>query len=167
MQESCAFAVRHAILGFAMAEPLSTAASDDPILARLEDQIGWYDRKSQAAQRTFKRIKVIEILAAALIPFLTSFKFLYGNLVIGGLGVLITILEGLLHLNQYQQNWTTYRSTCEQLKHEKFVYLALAGPYANTPNPRALLADRVESTVSQEHAQWATAQQSSGKGQGG
>jgi hypothetical protein len=33
--------------------------------------------------------------------------------VTGGLGVVITVLEGMLHLNQYQQNWINYRSTCE------------------------------------------------------
>lgn len=139
--------------------------ANDPILDRLEDQINWYDRKSRAAQQMFKRIKVIEILAAALIPFLTALKDprLHMPLVIGGLGVLITILEGLLHLNQYQQNWTSYRSTCEALKHEKFVFLALAGPYAAASNPRSLLAERIESTVSQEHAQWASVQQQSQK----
>lgn len=149
-----------------MPAPAAASATDDPILNRLEDQISWYDRKSSSVQHTFKRIKIIEILAAALIPFLTAFKFEHNSLVIGGLGVLITILEGILHLNQYQQNWTMYRSTCEALKHEKFVFLALAGPYANSPNPRALLAERVESTVSQEHAQWASVQQQSGKTQG-
>jgi hypothetical protein len=133
--------------------------SGDLVLDRLEDQINWYDRKSRAAQKTFKRIKLIEIFAAALIPFLTALKFPYVALVIGGLGVLITILEGILHLNQYQQNWTTYRSTCESLKHEKYVYFAQAGPYAGIANPRALLADRIESLVSQEHAQWASVQQ--------
>lgn len=139
--------------------------ANDPILERLEDQINWYDHKSRAAQHTFKRIKVVEILAAALIPFLTAINApqLHMTQVIGGLGVLITILEGVLHLNQYQQNWTSYRSTCEALKHEKFVFLALAGPYAAASNPKSLLAERIESTVSQEHAQWASVQQQSQK----
>lgn len=131
----------------------------DPIMARLEDQIAWYDRKSGQAQRAYKRMKVVEILAAALIPFLAGFRVPYVTLATGSLGVLITILEGLLHLNQYQQNWTTYRSTCEALRHEKFVYLGQAGPYAASPNPHALLAERIESLVSQEHAQWASVQQ--------
>jgi hypothetical protein len=131
----------------------------DPIFGRLEDQIDWYDSKSRAAQRAFKRIKVVEILAAAAIPFLAGVSYPHDKLVTGGLGVLITILEGLLHLNQYQQNWTDYRSTCEALRHEKFVYLAKAGDYANAADPRALLAEHVESTVSQEHAQWASLQQ--------
>ncbi len=131
----------------------------DPIYGRLEDQIDWYDRKSRSSQHIFKRIKVVEILSAAAIPFLAALNYPHDKLVTAGLGVLITILEGLLHLNQYQQNWTNYRSTCEALRHEKYVYLANAGPYATAADPRALLAERVESTVSQEHAKWASVQQ--------
>lgn len=137
----------------------------DPVVDRLEDQISWYDRKSTSNQRTYKRIKMTEIIAAAVIPFLGA---LNTNLPhfgwwTGGLGVLITVLEGTLHLNQYQQNWTAYRSTCESLKHEKYVYLAKASPYAGVADPRALLAERVESLVSQEHAKWASSQQENTK----
>ena len=131
----------------------------DPIMQRLEDQIAWYDRHSTSNQRTFKRIKVIEILSAATIPFLAAFKFSFIPILTAGLGVLITVLEGMLHLNQYHQNWIAYRSTCESLKHEKYTYLGKAAPYANVPDPHALLAERIESLVSQEHAKWASVQQ--------
>jgi hypothetical protein len=149
---------------------------EGPTFNRLQDQIDWYGAKSSKAQRAFKRIKIIEILAAALIPFLGSltvvFKSLKDNvaLVTGALGVLITILEGVLHLNQYQENWTNYRSTAEALKHEKYLYLGEAGPYAkaNTSDADALLAERVEALVSQEHSQWTNIQQQQTvKGQGG
>ncbi len=132
---------------------------NDPVFDRLEDQIRWYDQKSQWNQRWFKRLKVTEIVAAALIPFMAAWGFKGSILFTAGLGVLITVLEGLLHLNQFQQNWITYRSTCEALRHEKYVYLALASPYLGVQNPRALLAERIESTVSQEHAKWASVQQ--------
>ena len=46
----------------------------DPVIDRLEDQINWYDRKSLSSQHAFKRIKVMEIIAAALIPFLSALK---------------------------------------------------------------------------------------------
>ena len=131
----------------------------DPTMERLEDQIAWYDRKSLANQRYYKRIKVVEISAAALIPFLSAFKLAQMLWVSGGLGVLITVLEGMLHLNQYQQNWISYRSTCESLKHEKYVYLGKAAPYAGAADPHALLAERIESLVSQEHSKWASVQQ--------
>lgn len=39
------------------------------------------------------------------------------------------------------------------------MYLGKAGPYANVVDPHALLAERIESLVSQEHAKWASVQQ--------
>jgi Protein of unknown function (DUF4231) len=139
---------------------LAAKLSDsDPIMERLEDQIAWYDGRGMANQQAYKRIKVAEILAAAIIPFLAGLGVPHTRFVTAGLGVLITVLEGLLHLNQYQQNWINYRSTCEALKHEKYTYLGQAAPYSNVPDPHALLAERVESLVSQEDARWASTQQ--------
>jgi hypothetical protein len=138
-------------------------ADPDPIIERLEDQISWYDRKSASCQTAYRRIKTVEIVAAAVIPLMGAIKWVEIVWVTGGLGVLITVLEGLLHLNRYQQNWLTYRSTCESLKHEKYVYIAGAAPYAGVANPRALLAERVEGLVGQEHAKWTATQQSVGE----
>jgi hypothetical protein len=142
-----------------MSPQAANVLDNDPVMERLEDQIAWYDRKSHKSQRAFKLIKIVEILAAAMIPFLASFDVKQVRWLTAGLGVTITILEGVLQLNQYQQNWIAYRSTCESLKHEKYMFLAHASPYADSPDPRALLAERVESLVSQEHAKWVTAQQ--------
>src|SRR5205085_11872882 len=103
-----------------MSTQVTTISTADPIIERLEDQISWYDSKSLANQRIYKRIKIIEIVAAALIPLIAASKFPQAAWVTGALGVLITVFEGLLHLNQYQQNWTAYRSTCESLRHEKY-----------------------------------------------
>jgi hypothetical protein len=121
-------------------------------MERLEDQINWYDRKSNYNQCVFKQAKVIEIVAAAVIPFISAARIPLVLWFTGGLGVLITVLEGLLQLNQYQQNWIAYRSTCESLKHEKFVYLGKASPYEDVNDAHALLAERIESLVSQEQA---------------
>ena len=145
----------------------AAAPSPDPIMARLDEELNWYDVKSQLNQRYFKRIKIAEIVAAALIPFLSAINFRHVTLWTAALGVLITVLEGWLHLYQFQQNWTTYRSTCEQLKHEKYLYLGSAPPYGSAANPRALLAERVESLVSQEHAKWASLQQQEEKSKSG
>lgn len=136
-----------------------------PAWERLETQIDWYDRKSNQNQRWFKRLKVLQILTAAAIP-VGAAAGVDPN-VIGGGGALIVVIEGLQQLQQYQQNWTTYRSTCERLKHEKYLYLAHAGPYTKAPRPEALLAERVEGLVSQEHAAWVSQQQETTKRSGG
>jgi len=138
----------------------------DVTMDRLDDQIGWYDRKSGYNQIRFKALKVTVIVAAALIPVLSSLSSLHLRflpaealtLVLGALGALIAIIEGIQQLSQYHANWISYRSTCEALRHEKYLYLAQAGPYAAAPNPHVLLAERIESLISQEHAKWASAQ---------
>ena len=133
----------------------------DPTLQRLEDQISWYDRKSNHCQRVYKYLKIIEIVAAALVPLAAGLHL--PAAATGSLGVLIAVLEGLLQLNQYHHNWISYRSTCETLKHEKYLYLAGAGPYSHPAAAHALLAERIESLVSQEHAKWAAGQEEAPK----
>jgi Protein of unknown function (DUF4231) len=144
---------------------VSIPVTESPAEARVRDQITWYDEKSQANQRWFKGLKICQIVTAAAIPVAAGVSAPIW--LVGGGGALIVVLEGLQQLQQYQQNWTTFRATCERLKHEQFLYLAHAGPYGAAPNPEALLAERVESLVSQEHAAWVSQREEAGKQVGG
>jgi 4-hydroxy-3-methylbut-2-enyl diphosphate reductase IspH len=132
-------------------------ANADVTLERLDDQIRWYDRKSRHNQRWFKIVKVVQLTAAAAVPVVVAIGVRAA--VPAALGASVVVLEGLQQLNQYQQNWTTYRSTAEALKHEKYLFLALAGPYAGASAPSQLLADRIEGLISQEHAKWVSARE--------
>ena len=135
---------------------------DDVTLERLEDQIRWYDKKSSDNQRRFKLLKALQLLAAAAIPVAATIDL--HAAVAATLGGLVVVVEGFVQLNQYQQNWTSYRSTCEALKHEKYLFLAHAGPYAGaTDGGVPLLADRIEGLISQEHAKWVSAREESGR----
>jgi Protein of unknown function (DUF4231) len=128
-----------------------------PVWKRLEEQIHWYDRKSREAKRWYLRLKVVQIVTAAAIPVLATAwpeKAWIG----GAMGALIVVLEGLQQLFQHHSNWTQYRSTCEALRHEKYLWMAHAGPYARSSKPDALLAERVEGLVSQERARWTSTQ---------
>ena len=138
--------------------------SENPTLERLEDQLRWYSKKSRRNQRCFKGLKVIEIIAAALIPFAAGLGT--DPVITGGLGVIVVILESIQGLFQFQQNWTSYRTTAEGLKHEKFLWLARSGPYKDPESPtlEALFAERVEALISTEHAKWVSYQEQAGKG---
>lgn len=139
----------------------------DPTFERLEDQIGWYDRKSRVAQQRFKWLKGAQLVAAAAIPVVAMVWDAHGAAVAAALGALVVVVEGVQQLNQYQQNWSAYRSTCEALKHEKFLFLARAGPYAGGSDQRALLADRIEGLISQEHAKWVSAREEAARATAG
>lgn len=127
-------------------------AEVNPAFERLEDQLSWYDTKSVENHKWYKWLKVAEIIAAAIIPFTAAFNGL--GILTGILGVLIVIFIGIQSLNQYHDNWISYRSTAEQLKHEKYLWLSKAGPYKDANNLEVVLAERVESLISREHAKW-------------
>ncbi len=125
--------------------------------SRLEAQIAWYDARSVSAQKYYKRAKFAEICFAALVPFLANINVTVTAI----LGVAITILEGLQHLNQWSQYWVTYRSTCEALRHEKYSYLGRSGVYDGKDEAEAkrILTQRIEALVSTEHAKWISRQE--------
>lgn len=128
---------------------------------RLEDQLGWYDRKSLACQRLFKRTKAAQLILGSAVPVLALTDS--ATLLTAVVAAAVVLLEGLQQLNQWQSNWVLYRSTAEALKHERYLYLARAGPYRGGDAP-TVLAERVEGLVSQEHAKWTDARQSSDPG---
>jgi hypothetical protein len=138
-----------------VASPDVGASSRGPTWDRLEDQVAWYDRKSASDQRAFKRLKVLQLVAAAMVPVVASVHAPVW--ITGGLGAMVVVVEGIQQLGQFQQNWMNYRSTCEALKHEKYLYLADAGPYHAAEDPQRVLAERIEGLVSQEHAKWTAA----------
>lgn len=102
--------------------------------------------------------KPVQLVASAAIPVAVVFGGDYAKAVSAVLGTLLVAREGLLQLARYHENWLSYRATWEALKHEKFLFLAAAGPYVSTAHAPQLLAERIESIVSQENSSWVTIQ---------
>jgi len=123
---------------------------------RVDGQIGWYDKMSQYHQKWYKGLRIIEIVAAASIPFLVGYitdtEHLFRT-VVGLLGLTIAVITAVVSLCQFQENWVEYRTTCESLKHEKFLFLTGTEPY-NVDTPFPLLVQRVESMISKENTTW-------------
>jgi hypothetical protein len=143
-----------------------------PAWLRLNDQLDWYDKKSGDNQRRYKQIKVAQLILAGSIPVFALVGDVWGRWVTAILGASVAILEGLQQLGQYNNLWVTYRATAEQLKHEKYLFLAKSGPYKGLKEEDALslLAERVEEQVSTEHAKWVSersqqAEQQEGRGE--
>jgi len=136
----------------------------DVTMERLDDQIKWYGDRSRRNQLYYKSLKVVVIVVAASIPVLSGINlpsFLPDGMlrwVLGALGALVAVIEGIQQVYQFHANWISYRATCEGLKREKFLYLAKAGPYA-AGDSDVLLAERIESLISQENAKWASLQE--------
>jgi len=133
-------------------------AATHPAWVRLEDQLAWYDAKSNHSQWWYKTLKFVQVALAVSIPIASHLDPVVAKWVTSVAGALIAILEAVQHMNQYSTLWVTYRSTAEHLKHEKYLFLSGAGPYKGLSNDERLvtLAERVEEQVSTEHANWFT-----------
>jgi hypothetical protein len=124
--------------------------------ARLEDQLRWYDTKSVAAQRAYRFAKVVQLVVGAAVPVVALAEV--PDTLTAILGATVVVIEGVQQLYQWQTNWVLYRSTAEALKHERYLFLAQAGPYLSNDRDK-VLAERIEGLVSQEHAKWTEAHQ--------
>ena len=81
--------------GLGPARPIEAAppsAAQDVTWERLEDQLGWYDRKSRDHQRRYQWLKLLELAVAAALPVVAG----VGSpvWVTGGLAAVIVVLEG-------------------------------------------------------------------------
>ncbi len=123
---------------------------------RLENQIDWYDRRSVQNQKWFKRLQVISIIAATSIPFLTGYiteATVTLKIITGFLGLFVAAITAVLGLYKFQEHWLEYRTTCESLKHEKYLFLTRTDPY-NVEQAFPLLVQRIESLISKENTNW-------------
>lgn len=130
---------------------------EDSGYPRLEQQIIWYGAKSREARKWFKVARVAQTIATAAVPVVAFAGVGWITAAVGGAAL---VLDALQQMNQWQQNWISYRSTGEALKHEKYAYLGGSGVYDGLAPERArkVLVDRVEALVSSEHTKWITAQ---------
>jgi hypothetical protein len=136
-----------------------------PAWVRLNDQLEWYDHKSGVNQKRYKQIQAAQIILATSIPVFSLIGATSGQWITAILGASVAILAGFQQLGNYNDLWTTYRATAEQLQHEKFLFLAQSGPYRTLQEEEALrlLAERVEERVSTEHAKWVSEAEQAGQ----
>ena len=122
----------------------------------MEDQRKWYSEESARNKKQYHRIKLLQIILAGIIPIIALIDFSATKYIVALFGAIIAALEGFQHLFQFHALWLEYRSTSEQLKHEKYLFLSLSGPYRGLGQEEGLLllAERIEEHISKEHAKW-------------
>jgi hypothetical protein len=125
---------------------------------RVKDQIDWYDKKSGWHKKRFLYLKIIEMILALAIPFLTGYittEDVGLKVTVGFIGVVVAATAGIITLFKFQENWIQYRTVAESLKHEKFLFITRSGPYKGTASFPDFV-ERFESYISKENSQWAS-----------
>lgn len=129
---------------------------DEYLKNRLDNQIDWYDKKSIRNQKCFKFLQVSSIIAATTIPFLSGYiteTSIILKVSIGLLGLIVAAITAVLGCYKFQENWLEFRTTCESLKHEKYLFLTRTDPYHGEQHFQ-LLVQRVEGLISKENTNW-------------
>lgn len=126
---------------------------------RVDDQLKYYSTKSSWNQKRYRWFKLLTIVMAVLIPFLSGFspcEFEYVGALVGLLGVLIAFSEGVLTLFGFRENWVEYRMTCEMLKQEKMLFLTKTDTYKGNDEQKVfkLFVERVEQILAAETNKW-------------
>ncbi len=122
---------------------------------RVDDQITYHESRSKSNQTWFRRLRFIEILAAASIPFLTGYvtESFVMQILVGLLGVLIAVVTGTMTLYNFEQNWATSRNTIENLRHEKILFETSSEPY-HADQSFPLFVEKIETLLASERDQW-------------
>lgn len=126
---------------------------------RYEQQIAWYDGKAAVNQITYRWLQWIIIVLAAITPILIEFSrepwlppgFSHLPTITAAA---VAILTSGLKTFGYQENWINYRTTCETLRKEKYLFDARAGEYGEADDREALFVERVESMIARENTMW-------------
>ena len=132
---------------------------------RVDKQQKYHSEKSTSSQNQYKRLKIVEIVAAAIIPVCITLGnespcLQYLAII---LSIIVAIIAGLMTLGSFQSDWTSHRMTSEKLKAEKALLLSRGGPYdksnATDQELLQLLVENVESILAEESRQWQKKQQ--------
>ena len=129
---------------------------DEYLEKRLDDQIDWYSKKSKRNKQCYQVLKTAEIVLAAITPFvvaLVSSDTDFLKYVAGSMSIIIAILAGLLTAFKFHEKWIQYRSTSENLKHEKYLFATSSSIYATNSSFNQFV-ERVEFIISKENSDW-------------
>lgn len=122
---------------------------------RVEDQINYYDTQSTKSRDWYKRLAASQLVSGAIIPFVSGFSesISCSEWVIALLGIIVTISTAFLSLNKYQERWINFRTTCESLKHFKYLYITRSIPYDQN-DAFSKFTNDIESVISKENSDW-------------
>lgn len=136
------------------------------LTARVDDQLKWLEGKAASNQKKYKALRTISLVASILIPLLSGYSEKFGlsvTIVVGVLGAVVAICQGLLALNKNHENWTEYRLTAEALKREKLFYATKTAPYT-APDSFNLFVENIEKMLSGENQKWLKTRTDADKG---
>jgi len=118
---------------------------------RYSPAITWYDKKAGKYKSLYYWFQTILIVLSALTPVFTVLTL---TVVATITGSIVAILASLIKFMKLEEHWRNYRTTCETLKKEQYLFNASLADYKNNKNNYSVFVNRVESLISRENTLW-------------
>ena len=136
---------------------------EDYLKKRIDCQIEWYDKKAIHCKKYHDNISITSIFCSSISSVICIVSLIFPQtsmiftIISSLISLLLTTILALDKLKKYQELHTQYRTTCEKLKQEKFLYLTYAGEYYGNYDEEnfKLFVNRCESIMSTEIGTWA------------
>jgi len=138
-----------------MSKKLSKKKFNNYFKERYEKQLKWYDSRSTRYKRLSFALKISAIVSSPIIPVLALLDLKWATVVLSSI---LAILTGIINFCNFEEKWHSYRTTCETLRKEKYLYDYKVREYRETEDPEGLFVDRIESIISSEHTRWLEAE---------
>ncbi|MFC1945433.1 DUF4231 domain-containing protein [Chloroflexota bacterium] len=127
---------------------------EDYLESRYRKETDWYDKHAvwnHTAYQIFQWAAIVLSASTAVLVVIGTGSLKWIAAIIA---VLVAISTTSLKTFKYQENWISFRTTCETLKKEFHYYEAGIHGYEDSDDKEALFVDRVESLISRENTLW-------------
>lgn len=125
---------------------------------RIEDQINYYEKKSQYNKKIYYIISMATIIANAMIPIISIFlpTSTGPKLIITGISAFNAILTGALTMFGAKELWGKYRQNASRITALLHQYYAHSGIFADKGEDEAfkLLVNLCEAKMEEENNGW-------------
>lgn len=128
---------------------------------RYQAEIDWYNKKAVQYKSYYTLFQVTLIILAAISPVLVGIQQNYSDnsylkVITIVSTAIVAIITASIKTFKLQENWINYRTTCETLKKEIFLYRVGSNDYSSSGSPEKIFVERVESLISRENTLWLT-----------
>ena len=132
-------------------------SAEQYIAERVDQFQGWYDGKAVRAKSDYRKIRVLAVVGAAIVPVATNvLPATYGidRYVTTAISLAVSVAVALDSVYHFGEQWKNYRSTEQFLSREKFLFRTGEGPYKELGADAAfiLLVERCEAQIAAENS---------------
>lgn len=129
---------------------------EDYLKERVANQMRYFSKAAESNKKYFYAISILKltlmIIVTVISPVICGYTVY--SCAVSGLSGCVSLLEGILLIYRFYDNWILYRITNEKLKREEILYLTSAAEYSDCNERFRLFVQNVENIIDNSNRKW-------------